>query len=354
MSDRRTFLQQTATLSAILATPGLVPGDTPSGKPLDAAPEGTFSFAIIPDTHLYLGKETKAEPESQNPVTNPVFETTVRWILEERERQKIAFVSHVGDIVDLNLESQWSHARILMNQLRGKLPFAISPGNHDMEKDGDSTLFQKTFPAGDFKEFRWYGGSYANPKGEPFSGNNANSFQLPDPQTTGGEKLLLLHLECNAPAAVLKWADQLLKKYADRTALITTHMLLGPLQRPANEDELGTIPRGWMKWSKVHGKNGTTPEQMWDLLFRKHKNIKVIFCGDQSKVQAQHETRKTDATTPVHAALSDYWGYQLRICRFHPKTRKVEIRTVDPRNGTVVNETKKINDPGEHNFDVTY
>ena len=36
-------------------------------------PDGTFSIAVIPDTQRYRGKDTKAEPDSDAPVTNEVF-----------------------------------------------------------------------------------------------------------------------------------------------------------------------------------------------------------------------------------------------------------------------------------------
>ncbi len=70
---------------------------------LSQSPPGTVSIAIIPDTQRYRGKGTKAEPDSQNPVTNDVFHAYTSWIAENLETQRIIFVSQVGDIVDRNV-----------------------------------------------------------------------------------------------------------------------------------------------------------------------------------------------------------------------------------------------------------
>ena len=67
---------------------------------LDPAPEGSFSIVVLPDTQGYRGANTKATPDSADPVTNPVFEAHTRWIADNIDTQRIAFVTHVGDIVD--------------------------------------------------------------------------------------------------------------------------------------------------------------------------------------------------------------------------------------------------------------
>ena len=66
------------------------------------APEGSFSIVVIPDTQHYRGRGTKAEPNSKMQVSNPTFEAYVDWVVDNLHQQRIVFVSHVGDIVDLN------------------------------------------------------------------------------------------------------------------------------------------------------------------------------------------------------------------------------------------------------------
>ena len=81
---------------------------------LAPAPAGTFTIAVLPDTQQYKGKGTKAEPESEAPVSNALFDSYTSWIAENLEAQRIAFVSHVGDVVDRDVPDQWIVARKAM------------------------------------------------------------------------------------------------------------------------------------------------------------------------------------------------------------------------------------------------
>jgi len=167
------------------------------GETLTVAPNGSFSFVLIPDTQAYRGSGTKSQPDSQAPVTNEIFASHTQWIAENMDRQRIAFVSHVGDIVDKDIDEQWSVARACMDQLHGRVPYGISVGNHDMTSQGDSTLFQKYFPANRFESCEWYAGCFRGSSlGPHISGNNANSYQL---LSVAGLDIVFLHLECNAP-----------------------------------------------------------------------------------------------------------------------------------------------------------
>lgn len=317
---------------------------------LAPAPPDTFSVVVIPDTQAYRGRGTKAEPQSDAPVTNAVLETHVRWILDHRDQQRIVFASHVGDLVDKNVPDQWEVADRWLSLLDGRLPYAISPGNHDMKADGDTSLFARHFPAAKFAGCAWYGGTFPSPVASR-SGNNANSFQRFSAQ---GLDFVFLHLECNAPDDVLQWADQVLRDNAGRRALVTTHMGLGPLKKPVTEADFRTAPKGRMQWKKRHGSLGNTPEEMWQKCFRKHSNLFVIFSGDQSRTQALRQEAKTDAGTPVHEILSDYGPSWLRVCRFVPGKSQIEIHTIDSRDGTLCEGTTRVPQRSEHQFTIPY
>ena len=104
---------------------------------------------------------------------------------------------------------------------------------------GTRHCFRNTFPPRGFQEFGWYGGFFAgDPERPGHSGNNANSCQR---FTAEGIDFIVLHLECNAPDNVLAWADGILETHADRLAIISTHMDLGPLEKPK---ESGGLFRG--------------------------------------------------------------------------------------------------------------
>lgn len=320
---------------------------------LPPAKEGTFSLAIIPDTQHYKDKGKKQKIQGQALITNPIFEAITDCIIDEMDRQRIVFVSHVGDIVDINNDAQWSVAQKCMNKLHGKVPYGISVGNHDMvTKNGDSSLFQKYFPKARFTKFDWYGGCYESPDRKPeISGNNANSFQL---FSAAGMKFIIIHLECNAPDSVLAWTDKVLDQHTNRRAIITTHMGLGPLNRPKDPRDYFDAPKGRMTWKKCHGSKGNTSQQMWDKCFRKHENLFLICCGDQSRTQALHQTVKGQHGNPVHELLSDYGSHGFRLMRFIPDQNQIEVRTWNPITKKLCEKTSIVPERNQHQFTLDY
>lgn len=320
---------------------------------LPPAPEGAFTIAVIPDTQHYKGRGTKSKQQANDPTTNPVFESITDCIVDERDRQRIVFVTHVGDIVDINNDEQWAVAQSCMNKLHGKVPYGISVGNHDMQgKTGNSALFQKYFPQSRFAGFDWYGGCYPGEKGKPeISGNNANSYQL---FSAGGMDFIIVHLECNAPDPVLNWASQVLAQHANRRAIVTTHMDLGPLERPKTSRDYFDAPKGRMVWKKCHGAHGNTSQQMWEKCFSKHKNLFLICCGDQSRTQALHQTVKGQHGNTVHELLSDYGAEGFRLMRFLPTQNKIEVRTWNPVKQAYCEQTKIVPARDQHQFTLDY
>ena len=319
---------------------------------LPPAPPGTFSIAVIPDTQHYKGQKTKAEPNSTKAITNPVFGAYAGWIADNLKAQRIVFVSHVGDIVDINNREQWAVARRHMDRLHGQVPYGISVGNHDMSRAGDSSLFQEFFPAKRYVKFDWYGGTFKSATGSPaVSGNNANSYQL---FQAGGMYFVFLHLECNAPDEVLEWASVILKKHSHRRAIITTHMGLGPREKPKFAQDYYDAPKGRMKWKKCHGNRGNTPQEMWDKCFRKHANLFMVCCGDQSRTQAMRQLVRGDQGNIVHEVLSDYGIHGMRIMRFVPEQDRIEVRTWNPVTGQLCVKTSIVGQRSQHQFELAY
>lgn len=320
---------------------------------LDLPPPGAFTIVVIPDTQGYEGIATKRTPQSTAPLTNPVFQNHTRWIVENLRAQHIVFVSHVGDIVDINNDAQWTLARDCLDRLHGAVPYALVVGNHDMTSKGDSALFQKFFPASRFAAFPWYGGSYEHARADrTVSRNNANSHQL---FSAGGLDFIHLALECNAPDDVLAWAGALLEKYSVRRALISTHMDLGVLARPKTDDGYVNDPTGRMAWVKVHGARGNSPQQMWEKLYSRHANVDFVFSGDQSRITALTTLGQGSLGNTVRALLSDYTSSgPLRLYRFLPAENKVRVITFDTTTRQIVEASRYVADPRQHNFTLDY
>ncbi|MBL9211572.1 MAG: metallophosphoesterase [Opitutaceae bacterium] len=320
---------------------------------LDLPPAGAFTIVVIPDTQGYRGRATKATPQSTEPLTNPVFQNHTRWIAENLRAQNIVFVSHVGDIVDINNAEQWTLARECLDRLHGVVPYSLTVGNHDMTSKGDASLYQRFFPAERFRAFAWYGGSYGHDRSEQnVSANNVNSHQL---FSAGGLDFIHLSLECNAPDDVLAWADGLLRQHAGRRAIVTTHMDLGPIERPKDNEGYIKDPKGRMNWVKIHGARGNSAVQMWEKLFRRHANLGFIFSGDQSRTTAMRLAARGDAGNTVHSLLSDYTSSgPLRVYRFVPSANEVRVITYDTTRRALVDSTTHVEARDQHQFTLPY
>ncbi len=344
----RIFLRALALLAFTLWGAGLA-----RAIELDVAPPGSFTIVVIPDTQGYRGKATKAQPTSTDPLTNPVFANHMKWIRENVAAQRIVFVSHVGDIVDINNAAQWALAQENLDQLRGVVPFGLAVGNHDMTSAGDASLFQAHFPAASFRTYPWYGGTFepTQPDDARF-GNNVNSYQL---FSAEGLDFLFIHLECNAPDPVVAWADALLTKYASRRACLSTHMDLGIREKPKHEEGFISDPKGRMEWIKNHGKRGNSPAQLWEKLYRKHANLGFVFSGDQSRVTAMRFAEKGEHGNVVHELMSDYMSAGgLRLYRFLPRENRVRVITFDTTKQALIDRMVYVPDYTQHQFVLDY
>ncbi len=301
------------------------------GEGVPPAPTGTFSVVAFPDTQAYSARQPA------------VFHAETQWVVDHLRAQRIVFVCHLGDIVDENIPKQWTVAKQAMARLDKKVPYGLVVGNHDMKTaTGDASLFSSTFPAKRFAGCAWYRGQIKD---------NANSYQTFEAE---GLKFVVLHLECNAPDDVLAWADSVLKRYADRRAIVATHMFLGPLERPKTKEGWYTDPKGVMRWHKCHGQAGNSPAQLWAKCFSKHKNVFLILCGDQSRTQAMHLALKGEDGHTVHACLSDYREGYLRVYRFIPKANQIRVMTYSPTKNALCEATSIVKDVSKHQFTLHY
>ena len=321
-----------------------------AAEKLPPLPDGAFTYVVIPDTQRYSGEGAfvkKGKKPQTGPTDNKAFRSRVDWIAANVAKERIAFVSHVGDIVDCRNAQQWDFASNMMARLDGKVPYGISPGNHDIS--GRSTAdFNRWFPRSRYEKEPWYAGGfdgYVCAKGDRVCAGNSDSCQLFE---AGGMKFVVLHLECNAPAPVLAWADRMLDRYADRTAIVCTHMYLGYRTREIDKIRRavkGDAPRpdewfGVMDWAKTHLADGVPATVAWETCFSKHKNLILIVSGDQSPAICWRVAQKGVHGNTVHATLQDYprtadtedW---LRLYRFRPAERRIDVWTYSPQQDRV-------------------
>jgi len=191
-----------------------------------ALPGPDFTLVTLPDTQFYA--------ENYGGQRAATFAAQTQWIVANRDALNIAFVSHMGDIVNnSNNPQEWRVAAAALKTLEDPvttgrtfgIPWGVAPGNHDGDLLGDA--FNQYFGTERFKGRDYYGGHHGT--------NNNNNYQL---FSASGLDFIILHLQFDAGElagyqAVLTWADGLLKAYPSRRAIVTSHWMVNS-DNPAN------------------------------------------------------------------------------------------------------------------------
>jgi 2',3'-cyclic-nucleotide 2'-phosphodiesterase (5'-nucleotidase family) len=287
------------------------------GRLKSPPPGPDFTVVAIPDTQFY----------SQNTGGTRLanFTSQTNWMVSQRTALNIAFVAHVGDMVQNgdSVEQEWINANtamsILENPVTTTLPFGIpwggAPGNHDQQPIGSSdggSLFWNQY----FGTTRWagrptYGGNFGT--------NNDNNYHL---FSASGLDFVVVNLEYRASASqpVLDWADSVLKAFPNRRAIVTSHWLIGT-GNPAN-------------WGG-HG------QAVYDNL-KDNPNLFLMICGH---IHGEGQRSDTFEGRTVHTVLQDYQSRAnggdswLRYFVFSPANNTISARTIQTTTGTLETDT---------------
>ena len=261
--------------------------------------EKSFTVVLLPDTQNYSEKF----PDT--------YVAQTLWIRERRKADNIKFAIHLGDIVQTpSIESEWKNADRAMKILDGVVPYSMAPGNHDMNvSTRDSSLYNKYFPTGGFKEEKWYGGHMGQSNDNNFCFFNACA-----------KKFMVLNLEFAPPDEVLKWAAKVTQQYSEHLVIMATHCYM------RNEGRDTGCANGY--------ETANSGEQMWQKFIRKQPNIFLVVSGHVLGVGLQTSTN--DAGGKVLEMLTDYQGLAnggdgwLRSLKFIPGENKINVTTFSP------------------------
>ena len=307
ISTRRTFLKSLGIGSAALMFSGC-------GKLSVKEKAEPFSLIAMPDTQYYADTVTGyAQEKWGNGDLRQYFFDQTQWIKDNAEKLNIAMVLHLGDIVNLDCETDWEIADQAFRTLDGNVPYILSAGNHDMRNaELRNTLFCKYFPRSRFEQASWYGGHY----GDAYGGD-WNYFTLFE---AGGMQFIAVSLEFKPRDEILAWANDVVAAHSDRRCIIVTHSYLRNDASYNDESNYKNI--------------GNSALEIWNKLVKHHENIFMVLCG-----HVLGNARRTDAGehgNKVHQLLSDFQGWNnggegyLRILKFTPKENKIEAQTYSP------------------------
>ncbi len=274
-------------------------------RPAAQADRGPFTIVMLPDTQHYSRKY----PDS--------FIAQTSWIKQNRDKANIAFVTHIGDIVnDRNKRmDEWELADKAMSQLDGVVPWGVCLGNHDYDDHGETRGakgFLEHFGPQRFQKASWYGGA---------SENGLNSYQL---FSAGGIDFVILHLEMDVPDPAIAWAGEVLARHSARAAIISTHSYL------QGRDGVG---RNVKDTSKGIGNSG---EDVWNKLIRRQPQVFMVLCGHVQNTVENYQISVNDAGNKVLEMLADYQARHdggdgwLRLIRIVPASREIQVQTYSP------------------------
>ena len=279
------------------------------GRPVTTPDGPDFTLIEIPDTQFYSGGLNGGAPW--------MFSAQTRWIARQRAARNIAYVAHVGDIVqneDNNGDPvEWIVADSCMAHLEDPvatllpegIPFGAVPGNHDIQANGEDLFYNQYFGLDRFQSRGWYGGHFGN--------DNSSWFHLFS--ASGLDFIVIgLKLEWFGDPAAIQWADSLLTAYADRRAILVSHYLLDP------GPPVTFSTQGQMIYDALKG----------------HDNLFLMLCG-----HFVDEARRADtyADHTIHTVMANYQGRSvggdgwLRIMEFSPARDQVRFRTYSPTRG---------------------
>ena len=283
---------------------------------LAAAPAAAQSSRVValPDTQNY----SRSYPQ--------IFTAQTQWVVDRFVPDGIAFVSHLGDVVnDAGTSAQWVIAADAMRRLdSADVPYGTCPGNHDFRYPGSffdplATSYRANFGPQLFGDEPWYRGH---------SPSELSSYQIIE---VDGREILFLHLSVETPPDELVWAQSVLNAHRDLPTWVTTHRYLfkwGPLGAGRYDDfnyffEPPYVP------------NGVRAVDFFDNFVAANRQIFLVHCGHNDGEHRQIGTN--DFGLPVHEVLADYQttfgnggnGW-LRTLDFDVANQRIEVQTYSP------------------------
>lgn len=280
-----------------------VPGDPTSGAFVDLVVpgglDGAFSIAVIPDTQNMVKYAQRA----------PMVVAMTRWIVDHRDERGIAFVTHVGDVVEhADSEIEWTRARAALDLLDGVVPYAVAAGDHEYlpeeDKGGSVEAYSEHFGPHRYVGYDWYLGAHADGL------SHAQLFHA------GGRDFLHLAVEweptgsADDPTSPLGWARSVLEAHPSLPTILTTHAYLW--DEPGREGHVPDAEReGFVRVDGVKNYVGAGGETLFATLVAPFPQVFMVLNGHYHRADLPskgkfHQVSLNHAGAPVYEMLSNF------------------------------------------------
>ncbi len=303
--------------------------------------EYDYTVVALPDTQHY----SESFPA--------VYMDQTQWIVDHIDSHKIAFVTHLGDIVDNGeLPEQWEVAVAAMDLLdEAALPYGTCLGNHDLmwrrrnaenkdlNTDGCGTdetdtdcigqLYLDHFGPDHFQDRPWYRGA---------SPTHLSNYQIIE---ASGQEILFLHLAIDPDQRELDWALEVLSEHPDLPVHVSTHRYMIDLRTTENmPDPLPDF--GGARFDdlssaidQLHFDTSITGDDLFEQFIAVHPNIFMVQCGHVDAEFRQNSPNQADQ--PVYEMLTDFQEFSpqggdgwLKLLHFNQDSGQVWVRTYSP------------------------
>jgi hypothetical protein len=288
----------------------------PEGSPLTVTyyaraaslmpPAPDFSIVVLPDAQNYTGSAGGGSPA--------MFTSQIQWIVDGISARHTVYAAQVGDLVNLGDNGgntvEYDAASAALSLIENPtttgmtygLPYGVAVGNHEQVPSGATLLYNQYFGVTRFAGRSYYGGHYG--------ANNNNHFDL---FSASGMDFLVIYVEISdsPSAAVLSWADNLLKTYPARRGILVYHYLINP-------GDPGT-------WS-------TQGQAIYNAL-KGNPSLFLMVCGHVSEEGKRADTYNGNT---VYTLLADYQSRTaggngwLRLLEFSPANDEIRVKTYSP------------------------
>ncbi len=298
--------------------------------------EDSFSMILLGDPQGYIKYD----------INQPLFDLCMAWVSDNIDHLNIKAVLCTGDLVEQNENAvmnrkmlnqtsreMWEAVSESFEWLDNKVPYIISPGNHDYgyrSAENGMTHFPEYFPIE--RNDAWRDvcvGVFPNRNGLESLENAAFLFN-----DSNWGRLLVISSEFAPRDEVLEWAKGMAAKYEDAKVFFITHSFLRQRSAARTDNEKYKItPRNW-------------GEDIWKKLVEPSSNIRLVLCGHTGKPgefedSVAYRVDKNSAGKDVHQMMfnvqilgggwegngGDGW---LRILEFLPDGKTVKVNTYSP------------------------
>lgn len=282
-------------------------GPEMAAAPSSAANGEPWTLIVVPDTQHYTDRSSNVS----------VFITQMQWIADNVAARNIAFVTHLGDVVQHgDRVIEWDRAEQAMGILDGVVPYSVAIGDHDYvdeeRRSSGAPEYIARYGAARYQGYPWYGGASPDQK---------SHYQY---FTAGGRTFLHLTLEWEAPGTVddpssaLGWGKQVLDANPYLPTIISTHSYIW--DKPGEKGRTNGI--------EEDDGDGASGEQIWSALVASSPQVFMLLNGNFHKETSQYDASDPSADPagpsldgeyhqvstnlhglPVYEMLSNYQDY---------------------------------------------